>query len=65
MTELQELKSYLQSRYPQSFVHLWANEDETKFFGMLGYLCHHVELGSDTLGGLTSQCDNFFRRIES
>ena len=63
VTELQEIKDYWSLKYPNIFITLYANEDNTKYFGKMMAVEDSVDLSADTIGELINQGEKFLRRV--
>ena len=63
VTELQEIKDYWSLKYPNIFITLYANEDNTNYFGKMMAVEDSVDLSADTIGELINQGEKFLRRV--
>lgn len=64
VTELKEIKDYWGKKYPNVFITLYSNEDQTKFFGKMMGAQDNVDLQADTIGELISQGEAFLRKVK-
>lgn len=62
-TELNDIRAYWNTKYPNIFITLYANEDGTKFFGKMNGAEQNVSLQADTIGELISQGEAFLRTL--
>ncbi len=65
MQDLQQIKDYWSKKYPNVNVTLWHNSKQTKYFGLMSGIKHHVDLSADTVGELIAQGEAFLRRLNT
>lgn len=63
VTELDEIKTLWDSKYPNVMTTLWSNEDGTKYHGTMRTSEHHLDIWADTIGDLISQGEAFLRKV--
>lgn len=63
-TELKDIRKYWEEKYPHVFISLWANEDNTKYFGKMMSHDKSVDLNAESIGSLITVGENFLRGIK-
>lgn len=63
VTELDEIRTLWESKYPSVTATLWSNEDGTKFHGMMRTSEQNLDIWADTIGELISLGEEFLRKV--
>ena len=62
-TELEEIKSYWEKKFPLIDIRLWSNDDDTKFFGQIMSNAGNEHFQAETIGELISQGEQYLRKV--
>lgn len=62
-TELQEIKDYWTSKYPNIYISLYSNNRGDKYFGKMMTADISLDLQADSIGELINQGETFLRKV--
>ncbi len=63
VTELDEIRTLWESKYPSVTATLWSNEDGTKYHGMMRTSQVNIDIWADTISELIAQGEAFLRGV--
>jgi hypothetical protein len=63
-TELEEIKSYWNKKYPQVDIRLWGNDDNSKYFGHMINHESNEHFQANTVGELINLGEQFLRKVK-
>ncbi len=62
-TDLEEIRSYWQRKYPNISIILYPNDNGIKYCGRMMTSSSAVDLQANTIGDLINQGENFLRQL--
>lgn len=63
-TDLEQIKTYWNKKYPNVFVMLSSNQSSNRFYGRMIGNEKNINLNADTIGELISQGEDFLRKLK-